>query len=61
MTEAQVQRKLKIAGCLSIAGLLIEALTLYWSSPLSFMLFIGVGATLIGLGVLVYLNAIVRA
>ena len=55
----RLQRRLKIAAYLLIAGLLVEAVTFYWSSPLSFMLFIGVGGTLIGLGIIVYLTAIV--
>jgi len=54
----QLQRRLKIAAYLLIAGLVVEVLTLYWSSPLSFMLFIGVAGTLIALGTIVYLIAI---
>lgn len=56
---SRLQSRLKIAAYLLIAGLLVEAVTLYWSSPLSFMLFIGLGGTLIGLGIIVYLTAIV--
>ena len=58
---SRLQRRLKIAAYLLIAGLLVEAVTLYWSSPLSFMLFIGLGGTLVGLGIIVYLVAIVAA
>ena len=54
----RLQRRLKIAAYLLIAGLVVEVLTLYWSSPLSFMLFIGVAGTLIALGTIVYLIAI---
>lgn len=54
-----LQRRLKIAAYLLIAGLIIEAITLYWTSPLSFMLFIGASGTLIALGIIVYLIAIV--
>ena len=56
---SRLQRRLKIAAYLLIVGLLVEVVTLYWSSPLSFMLFIGLGGTLIGLGIIVYLTAIV--
>jgi hypothetical protein len=55
----RLQQKLKIAAYLLIAGLIIEVITLYWTSPLSFMLFIGAGGTLIALGIIVYLIAIV--
>ena len=57
----RLQQRLKVAAFLLIGGLLIEAVTLYWFSPLSFMLFIGLGGTLVGLGVIVYLAAIVAA
>ena len=58
---SRLQQRLKIAAYLLIAGLIVEAVTLYWSSPLSFMLFIGLGGTLVGLGIIVYLIAIVAA
>lgn len=56
---SRLQRRLKIAAYLLIAGLIIETITLYWTSPLSFMLFIGASGTLIALGIIVYLIAIV--
>ena len=55
---SRLQSRLKTAAYLLIVGLLVEVVTLYWSSPLSFMLFIGLGGTLIGLGIIVYLTAI---
>jgi hypothetical protein len=55
----RVQHRLTVAASLLISGLLIEAVTLYWSSPLSFMLFIGLSGTLVGLGIIVYLFALV--
>jgi hypothetical protein len=59
--NSRLQRRLKIAAYLLIAGLIVEGITLYWFSPLSFMLFIGVGGTLVGVGIIVYLIAIVTA
>jgi hypothetical protein len=56
-----LQRRLKIAAYLLIAGLIIEVVTLYWTSPISFILFIGLSGTLVALGVIVYLIAIVAA
>jgi len=58
---SRLQERLKIAAYLLIAGLIIEVITLYWFSPLSFMLFMGVSGTLVGLGIIVYLVAIVTA
>jgi len=58
---SRLQRRLKIAAYLLIAGLIIEAVTLYWFSPLSCMLFMGVGGSLVVLGIIIYLLAIVAA
>ena len=54
----RLHQRLKVAAYLLIAGLVLEAITLYWSSPLSFILFIGVAGTLVVLGIIVYLIAI---
>ncbi len=61
MNEAspRLHRKLKFAGCLIMLGLLIEATTLYWSQPLSFLGFIGIGGFLVTAGIAVYLLSIV--
>jgi hypothetical protein len=63
MTEnlSRLQRKLKTAGYLLIAGLLIEGITLYWAHPASFLLFVSLGGVLIIAGVAIYLLAIVTA
>jgi predicted membrane channel-forming protein YqfA (hemolysin III family) len=59
--SARVQRRLKVAAYLLIAGLGIEAVTLYWTSPISFIFFIALSGTLVALGVIVYLVAISAA
>lgn len=43
-----------------VLGLLIEAGTLYWSNPTSFLVFAGAGALFVFAGVVVYLVAIVK-
>jgi len=55
-----LQRKLKTAAILLIAGLLFEGFSLYWAHPTSFLLFIGIGATLVLAGIAIYLIAISR-
>jgi hypothetical protein len=42
-----------------IGGLLVEAITIYWSHPTSFLLFLGLGGILVLAGIVVYLIAIV--
>jgi hypothetical protein len=63
MTEnsSRLQKKLKLAGYLLIAGLLVEATTLCWAHPTSFLFFIGLGGFLVVAGVAVYLIALVTA
>jgi len=56
-----IQRFLKISSGLIILGLLTEIVSLLWFHPLSFVLFAFVSATLIGLGILVYLASLVFA
>jgi hypothetical protein len=55
----KIEPRLRIAGALIFLGLLIEALTLEWNSPMAFLVFLGVGGLLIGLGVVFYLFSLV--
>ena len=50
---------LRISSALIIMGLLVEIASLLWFHPLSFVLFTFVGASLIGLGIVVYLGSLV--
>ena len=52
-------RRLKTSGLLISLGLAIQAGTLYWMKALSFMAFAGGGLLLVGVGVLLFLYAIV--
>ena len=56
-----IRRFLQVSSSLIILGLLVEIVSLLWFSPLSFLLFAFVGATLIGLGIVVYLISLVLA
>lgn len=51
--------RLRIAGVLVFVGLLIEAFTLTWNNPIAFVVFIGLGGLLMGLGILFYLLSLV--
>jgi len=53
------RRLLQVSSALVILGLLVEIASLLWFHPLAFVLFAFVGASLIGLGVLVYLASLV--
>ena len=57
--ELGILRLLRIASVLIILGLIVEIVSLGWIHPLAFVLFAFVGASLIGLGILVYLTSLV--
>jgi hypothetical protein len=54
-----IRRLLQVSSALVIVGLLLEIVSLLWFHPLSFVLFAFVAATLIGLGILIYLVSLV--
>jgi len=51
--------RLRIAGVLIFVGLLIEAFTLTWNNPIAFLMFLGIGGLLIGIGIFLYLLSLV--
>ncbi|HXO04263.1 MAG TPA: hypothetical protein VN884_01395 [Candidatus Sulfotelmatobacter sp.] len=57
--ELGIRRLLQVSSGLVIVGLLLETVSLLWFHPLSFVLFAFVAATLIGLGILLYLVSLV--
>ncbi len=59
--EIGIRRFLQVSSSLIILGLLVEIVSLLWFHPLSFVLFVFIGATLIGLGVVIYLISLVFA
>jgi hypothetical protein len=50
---------LRVSGIMLILGLAIEAISLMFNHPLSFMGFIIVGGALLGIGVLLFLFSLV--
>ena len=61
LSQIGIQRLLRIASVLVILGLGLEIISLLWFHPLSFVLFAFVAASLISLGILVYLASLVFA
>ena len=61
MTEGQarIEKRLRLAGSLLIAGLGLQALTLSWNHPLAFLAFMFVASPLVVAGVVIYLYSIV--
>jgi hypothetical protein len=59
LSSIGIRRLLPASSALVIVGLLLEIVSLLWFHPLSFVLFAFIAATLIGLGILVYLVTLV--
>jgi hypothetical protein len=59
LSANSLERRLQFSGILLILGLLVEAGCLLWTRPLAFVLFLGVGGLLLGLGILLYLLSLV--
>jgi hypothetical protein len=58
-TTNAVEKRIRVAGTISIIGLVIEALCLLWAQPLSFVLFVVVGGLFLFAGVAVFLSSLV--
>jgi hypothetical protein len=58
-TEQRMTRYLRISGVLIILGLLVEALSLIRTHPLSFLSFMFIGGALLVAGVATYLYSLV--
>jgi hypothetical protein len=56
---AKIERRLRIAGIIIIAGLSVALFSLSWSHPTAFLVFIVLGGVLIGVGILFYLYSLV--
>lgn len=59
MNAESLYKRLQLSGVLVAIGLAVEVVTLYWAHPLAFVLFIVLGGTLVGAGILLYLYSIV--
>lgn len=57
-SNPRMDRRRRMAGFLIGGGLLVETISLFWSHPLAFILFLVVGAGLVALGILFYLSVL---
>jgi len=56
-----LQRRLQFAGSFLILALLIEALTVLWSRPVGFVVFVGLSGVLFAGGIILYLYSLVSS
>jgi hypothetical protein len=57
----RVEKRLRLSGALIILGLIIELVTLKWSHPTAFLLFLMVGGLFLFVGIVMYLITLVSA
>jgi len=57
----KIERRIRMAGILLIAGLLVELVTLRWSHPTAFLFFLLLGGALMAFGIGIYLLSLVSA
>jgi hypothetical protein len=58
MERSKLERRLQAAGALLLAGLVVELVTLFWSHPAAFLLFMFLGGILMFVGIALYLLAL---
>jgi hypothetical protein len=60
MSTQQIEKRLRIAGILIGTGLAVEGVSLIWTHPLSFIVFLGACGILLGAGLLMFLVTLIR-
>lgn len=59
MTTQFIEKRIRRAGLLIGAGLILQVLTFFSIRPLSFMAFLMISCPLVGVGILLYLYSLV--
>ena len=59
MPTHNIERRIRHAGTLIVAGLILQVFTLFSTHPLSFMAFLLIACPLIAAGILLFLSALV--
>jgi hypothetical protein len=57
----KIEKRIRLAGILLIAGLLVELVTLRWSHPTAFLFFLLLGGLLMAAGIVIYLLSLVSS
>jgi len=59
VSDDKMQRRVRISGVLVLLGLATEMVSLLWSHPTAFTLFLVPGGLLMALGIVLYLYSLV--
>lgn len=55
-----IHARLRLSGMFIILGLIVQALSLLWNHPLSFIAFVTIGGILTAIGIFLYLLTVVN-
>jgi uncharacterized membrane protein len=55
-----IHGRLRFSGAFIILGLIVQALSLLWNHPLSFIAFVTIGGLLLAVGIVLYLLTVVN-
>ena len=55
----KMAKRIRISGTLILLGLGVEVITLLWSNPTAFIVYVGVGGLFLALGMAAYLFSLV--
>jgi len=58
MIQLPIEKRIRWAGLLVAAGLVVQLVTMSWAHPLAFMAFLLIGCTLMLAGVVLYLYSL---
>jgi hypothetical protein len=59
LSTSQCEKRMRFAGICIAIGLLIEALCLFWATPIAFVVFVAIGGLLMFIGIVLYLYSAV--
>jgi hypothetical protein len=59
--NSKLEKRLRISGVFVILGLVVELISLKWSHPTAFLLFVIVGGMFMAAGMVLYLFSLVTA
>jgi hypothetical protein len=53
------ERRVRLAALLELLGIAVEVVSLRWTHPTAFLLFVGIGGLLLAAGIILYLHTAV--
>ena len=61
MSRPRIERRIRWAGVLIGAGLVVQLITFFFIHPLAFITFLGLGCPLVAAGIVIYLYTLLES